>query len=118
MIIRAEDGWFYVYGTTEDWHDSHGRRIVPVIRSRDLVQWEYVDEVFDAIPQWLDRADTIWATDIIRYRGQYHIPKIAHIIRDLTCANFHAPPPSSCRPGQSHRFRHPRLYTLAVSVGR
>lgn len=72
-IIRGPDDWFYVYGTTTDWHDGDGRRIVPLIRSPDLVHWEYVGEVFDAVPHWLDGATSVWAPHIVSHNGRYKL---------------------------------------------
>lgn len=75
-VVRADDGVFYAYGTANDWGDGEGLRIVPIVRSRDLVTWEYVGEVFDHVPQWLSRtgrADRIWAPNVVRYRGKYYL---------------------------------------------
>jgi arabinan endo-1,5-alpha-L-arabinosidase len=75
-ITRADDGFFYAYATANDWGDGEGLRIVPIVRSRDLVDWEYAGEVFERVPQWLartGRADRIWAPDVARYRGKYYL---------------------------------------------
>jgi arabinan endo-1,5-alpha-L-arabinosidase len=75
-VTRADDGFFYAYATANDWGDGGGLRVVPIVRSRDLVHWEYVGEVFETVPQWLartGRADRIWAPDVARYRGKYYL---------------------------------------------
>src|SRR5690625_1602023 len=59
-VIRTEDGWFYAYGTQDDWGDGEGSRIVPIIRSRDLVQWEYRGTAFEEMPGWKEKGG-IWA---------------------------------------------------------
>lgn len=66
-IIRTPDGWFYAYGTENNWDDGH--RLVPVIRSTDLVSWEYVGDAFTVRPSWKDGG--IWAPDISVIEGQY-----------------------------------------------
>lgn len=74
-VVRADDA-FYAYGTANDWGDGEGLRVVPTIRSPDLVSWEYVGEALDRVPQWLSRtgrADRIWAPDVARYRGRYYL---------------------------------------------
>jgi arabinan endo-1,5-alpha-L-arabinosidase len=75
-VTRADDGFFYTYATANDWGDGEGLRVVPICRSSDLVNWEYVGEAFDRVPQWLARtgpADRIWAPDIARYRDRYYL---------------------------------------------
>lgn len=72
-IVRADSGRFYVYGTADDWHDSEGKRAIPIIRSRDLVTWEYVGDVFDEVPEWLSGADTVWAPDIVKWEDEYRL---------------------------------------------
>lgn len=44
-VIRAADGWFYAYGTQNHWA-SGINRITPIVRSRNLVKWEYVADAF------------------------------------------------------------------------
>jgi arabinan endo-1,5-alpha-L-arabinosidase len=70
-ILRADDGSFYVYGTEDDWGDGQGTRPMPILRSDDLVEWDYVGEVFEARPRW--KAGYLWAPDIARYDGRYHL---------------------------------------------
>jgi arabinan endo-1,5-alpha-L-arabinosidase len=70
-VVRGGDGRFYVYGTTTDWHDGTGRRIVPILRSPDLLRWEFVGTVFEAVPRWLDGADTVWAPHVVAHDGRY-----------------------------------------------
>jgi len=31
-VVRADDGWFYAYGTQDDWGDGHGSRLIPVVK--------------------------------------------------------------------------------------
>ncbi|MFC4439954.1 MULTISPECIES: family 43 glycosylhydrolase [Natrialbaceae] len=80
-IIRysADDGdVFYVYGTEDHWyhesdrHDTHGRQLIPIAKSRDLVEWEYVGEVFDTKPDWKEGGG-LWAPDIAEYNDQFYL---------------------------------------------
>lgn len=71
-IICTDDGWFYAYGTQDDWGDGAGSRIVPIIRSRDLVQWEYRGTAFDEMPGWKEKGG-IWAPCIAQVDGKYHL---------------------------------------------
>jgi arabinan endo-1,5-alpha-L-arabinosidase len=67
---------FYVYGTEDHWygeserHDTHGLQLMPIAKSQDLVEWEYVGEVFDSKPDWKDSGG-LWAPDITEHGGQY-----------------------------------------------
>jgi len=68
-IIRAADKWFYAYGTENTWDDGH--KLVPVIRSADLVNWAYVGEAFQARPAWKDGG--VWAPEIALVDGKYYL---------------------------------------------
>ncbi len=69
-IIRAEDGWFYAYGTEDDWGDGRGSRLMPILRSIDLVNWTYVGDVFNSKPDWKAQG-YLWAPDIHYRDGHY-----------------------------------------------
>ena len=64
-VIRAEDGMFYAYST---WRD----RNIPVYKSSDMVNWEYLGGVFaeGEVPQFVPKA-AIWAPDINYIEGKY-----------------------------------------------
>jgi arabinan endo-1,5-alpha-L-arabinosidase len=63
-FIRAADGWFYAYGTQNAWAVGI-TRITPIIRSKNLVKWEYTADAFTATskPAWHDGG--IWAPQIV-----------------------------------------------------
>jgi arabinan endo-1,5-alpha-L-arabinosidase len=66
-IIKASDGWFYLYAT-EDTPN------VPIWRSQNLVDWRYVSTCFtnSTRPPWPDDPDAgIWAPDINYINGKY-----------------------------------------------
>lgn len=72
-VIRDPDNkLFYAYGTEDDWADGHGRRIVPVLESPDLIKWTYVGNAFAQKPTWKTDGG-IWAPDINRVNGQYYL---------------------------------------------
>lgn len=68
-VIRADDGYFYAYGTEDDWGD-HWRRLVPIVRSDDLVNWEFIGEAFDRRPTWKAQGG-IWAPHIAHHASRY-----------------------------------------------
>jgi arabinan endo-1,5-alpha-L-arabinosidase len=77
-VIKAEDGYFYAYGTEDDWADGQGEKLVPVIRSKDLVHWDYIGEAFEQKPMWsVDEGGElnpgIWAPDISYFNGKYYL---------------------------------------------
>lgn len=69
-IIKADDGYYYVYSTEDDWGDKN--HLVPVIRSKNLTDWFYVGDAFQTKPDW-KLAGGIWAPDIIYYDNKYFL---------------------------------------------
>lgn len=70
-MIRADDGWFYAYGTENTWASGE-HRVVPIVMSRDLVSWVYVADAFQSKPNW--KADGgIWAPCITKKGGTYYL---------------------------------------------
>ncbi len=45
-VIKAKDGFYYSYATKDPLYDGDRFRVVPIIRSNDLVHWTYVGEAF------------------------------------------------------------------------
>ncbi len=72
-IIRASDGFFYLYVTQDNWSDGHPDRLVPTFRSADLVHWSYVGDVFSLPPAWKKGGGGLWAPDISFWDGLYHL---------------------------------------------
>ena len=66
-VIRAEDGTFYLYATED-------MRNVPIFHSANLVDWKLVGTAFidNSRPKWLPKGG-IWAPDIHRVGGKYHL---------------------------------------------
>ena len=70
-IVRSAD-YFYAYGTEDDWGSSGGYHLVPVVRSTDLVNWEYLTDAFNVKPSWKDEGG-IWAPDVSEVNGKYYM---------------------------------------------
>ena len=64
-LIRAEDGWFYLYATEDIRH-------TPIYRSADLVEWEFRGTAFTAEtrPDFEPKGG-LWAPDINLVNGKY-----------------------------------------------
>jgi len=70
VVRDAEDGTFYAYGTQDDWGDGQGSRLMPILRSKNLTNWEVVGQVFDKKPTW-KASGGLWAPDINFIDGRY-----------------------------------------------
>lgn len=71
-IIRGDNGMFYAYGTEDDWGDGQGTRPVPIVESRNLVDWRFVRNSFTSSsrPKWKSGGG-IWAVDVVKVNGKY-----------------------------------------------
>lgn len=70
-IIRGDDGYYYAYGTEDVWDDPE-TKLVPIIKSKNLVDWEYVRDAFDKKPAWKGNG-SIWAPHITKYKEKYYL---------------------------------------------
>jgi arabinan endo-1,5-alpha-L-arabinosidase len=73
-VVRAKDGWWYAYGTTDPLREGEGtRHIIPTARSRDLVDWTYVGDAFTeaTLPDWAAPDAALWAPDVRYLNGRY-----------------------------------------------
>lgn len=68
-VIRAEDGYFYVYATQtgEPWIN------IQVARSADLVSWELLGDALPVKPEWASRTQDFWAPAIFEAGGTYFL---------------------------------------------
>lgn len=64
-VIRAQDGYFYLYGTEDT-------RNMPIYRSKDMVSWEYMGTAFtnETRPTW-EGSHSLWAPEIRYFDGHY-----------------------------------------------
>lgn len=77
VIIRGKDGLWYAYGTQNPVFQSKGEkgeRIMPILRSADMVHWQYAGEVFTPAnqPDW-HGGSRLWAPDVRYIDGRYHL---------------------------------------------
>ncbi|WP_249308796.1 family 43 glycosylhydrolase [Lederbergia citrea] len=72
-VIKVDDGYLYAYGTEDDWGDGKGSHYLPIIRSKDLISWEYIGDAFtfDTKPDWKDGG--LWAPHIAFFNDQYYL---------------------------------------------
>ncbi|MDP4240151.1 MAG: family 43 glycosylhydrolase [Bacteroidota bacterium] len=70
-IVRAPDGMFYAYGTENEWTLGI-ERVVPIVKSKNLVNWEYVTDAFPNRPIW-KTAGGIWAPDVHFINSKYYM---------------------------------------------
>lgn len=70
-VIRSGD-FFYAYGTEDNWGAEGGYKLVPVIRSSNLVDWEFASNAFQLKPSWKE-AGGIWAPCVAMVDGKYHL---------------------------------------------
>ncbi|HET7627608.1 MAG TPA: family 43 glycosylhydrolase [Bacillales bacterium] len=71
-VVRADDGYFYAYGTEDAWGEKVESKLIPIVRSTNLIDWEYVGEAFKKKPDWKP-AGGLWAPDISRFNGKYYL---------------------------------------------
>lgn len=72
IIQNPDNKKFYVYATEVDWADDKGNRLVPILKSEDLVDWKNAGNAFDSKPNWKQDGG-IWAPDINRVGDQYFL---------------------------------------------
>lgn len=70
-VIRAADGFYYVYATQGE-HEGHMLNI-QVARSLDLVTWERLGDALPAKPGWASRTQDFWAPHVARHDGRYYL---------------------------------------------
>ncbi|MFK0168912.1 family 43 glycosylhydrolase [Streptomyces sp. NPDC090306] len=76
-MIRAKDGYWYAYGTQNPVFQSQGEdgeRMLPILRSSDMVHWTYAGQVFTPAtePAWAN-GSRLWAPDIHYAFGLYYL---------------------------------------------
>jgi arabinan endo-1,5-alpha-L-arabinosidase len=88
-IIRGQqsgDQFWYLYCTDNPLNGAdraaNGRlndHFIPVLRSRDLVNWTYMGDAFSARPAWLATFTGLWAPDVQYFNNQYYLYVIMHL---------------------------------------
>lgn len=72
VVRDPETGHFYAYGTQDDWGDGQGSRLLPILRSADLVSWTVIGQAFASRPTWKANGG-LWAPDVSLVDGNYHL---------------------------------------------
>jgi arabinan endo-1,5-alpha-L-arabinosidase len=74
-VIKAKDGYWYAYGTSDPLREGEEFNYIPISRSKDLVNWEYVGDAFDAPTEvsWAADDASLWAPDIRYIDGKYYL---------------------------------------------
>ncbi len=68
-ILRAKDGFYYVYATQTE---RDGKWInLQVARSRDLVAWQHLGDALPARPGWASKTQDFWAPHVAEHGGRY-----------------------------------------------
>lgn len=70
-VIKSGE-YFYAYGTEDNWGSEGGYKLVPIIRSKDLVEWEFVRNAFQVKPNWKNEGG-IWAPDVTQVEEEYYM---------------------------------------------
>ncbi|HEX2182408.1 MAG TPA: family 43 glycosylhydrolase [Rubrobacteraceae bacterium] len=75
-VIKGKDGYWYAYGTTDPLREGERTyHTIPISRSKDLVDWTYVGDAFNAFnrPSWAAPDGNLWAPDIRYIDGRYYM---------------------------------------------
>tara|TARA_R110002020_G_scaffold472371_1_gene700295 strand:- start:5379 stop:6446 length:1068 start_codon:yes stop_codon:yes gene_type:complete len=70
-VVKVGDE-FYAYGTEDNWGEEGGYHLVPVIKSKDLVTWNFVGNSMAKKPDWKERGG-IWAPDVTQVGDQFYM---------------------------------------------
>ncbi|MEJ7653633.1 MAG: family 43 glycosylhydrolase, partial [Chloroflexia bacterium] len=83
-IIKAKDGFYYSYATSDPLYDGDRVRIIPTARSNDLVNWTYVGDAFTTRPAYARPDAGIWAPDIRYQNNRYYL---YYVVTETTFPN-------------------------------
>ncbi|SKB49844.1 arabinan endo-1,5-alpha-L-arabinosidase [Parapedobacter luteus] len=72
VIRDPHSGYFYAYGTQDNWGDGQGSRLIPVLQSANLVDWQVVGQAFSSKPTWKSNGG-LWAPDVNYVDGKYYL---------------------------------------------
>jgi arabinan endo-1,5-alpha-L-arabinosidase len=71
-VIRGRDGFWYAFGTSDPLLAGQTEhRLLPIMRSTDLVNWTYMGDAFTTRPAWATPTAGLWAPDIRYTAGRY-----------------------------------------------
>jgi arabinan endo-1,5-alpha-L-arabinosidase len=76
--IHGKDGFWYAYATSDPVRAGGAFPQIPILRSKDLVHWTRVGEVFPGQrPSWISDTAGLWAPDIRFLDGRYVLYYVA-----------------------------------------
>lgn len=73
------DHYWYMYCTTDPLNDedktggNFNFHLIPMLRSADLVNWEYMGDAFSTRPGWVADDAGLWAPEIQFFNDQYYL---------------------------------------------
>jgi arabinan endo-1,5-alpha-L-arabinosidase len=70
-ILRCSDGYFYLYGTQHR-SDTYFRNI-QVARSKNLIDWEILEDALPTKPDWANETHNFWAPDVKEVDGVFYM---------------------------------------------
>ena len=79
IIYSEADSYWYMYCTTDPLNDedqtggNYNFHLIPMLRSSDLVNWEYMGDAFTTRPDWLAPTSGMWAPEIDFFDGLYYL---------------------------------------------
>lgn len=72
VVFYPKEKAFYAYATQDNWADGKGSRLIPIIKSTNLVNWSYVGEALSEKPNWKNKGG-IWAPDINYIHKKFYL---------------------------------------------
>jgi arabinan endo-1,5-alpha-L-arabinosidase len=72
-VLKAEDGFFYVYATQSGAGAGDAMLNIQAARSRDLVAWERLGDALPVKPGWASRTQDFWAPHVVAHGGLYYL---------------------------------------------
>jgi arabinan endo-1,5-alpha-L-arabinosidase len=70
-ILKAPDGFYYVYATQTDRNPPTVN--LQVARSSDLVRWDLLGDALPVKPAWASMTWDFWAPHVVRHEGRYFL---------------------------------------------
>lgn len=73
-LVISKDSFFYAYSTQTSWKKENfgGQYFLPVLRSKNLVDWQVVGDALTKKPNWKSEGG-IWAPDATFYNNTYFL---------------------------------------------
>lgn len=94
-LLRGQDSFWYMYCTADPLNDEDRNasgdfnfRLIPTLKSSDLVNWTYVGDAFDlngangGRPTWAESTSGIWAPEVDYLNGQYYMYFVATDVKE------------------------------------